>query len=87
MTNPLSTISGLQIRSARTALRWSVQTLAGHSRVSSSTIKRIEAEDGVPNATSANLAALRASLEAVGIEFIGTPEDGPGIRIHKRPAV
>lgn len=27
--------------------------------------------------------ALKATLEAAGIEFIGTPEEGPGIRIHR----
>lgn len=75
-------ISGIQIRCARSALRWSVQELAGRSMVSTSTIKRIEAQDGVPSATSANLAALKSAFEAAGIEFIGTPDDAPGIRIH-----
>jgi len=74
-------LTGLQIRSARFALRWSVDDLASRSKVSTSTIKRIEAVDGPPLATAANVAALQASLEAAGIEFIGTPEDGPGIRI------
>lgn len=82
----MSTVTGLQIRSARFALRWSVQKLAELSRVSSSTIKRIELDDGIPNATSANLAALSATLEAAGIEFIGAPDDGPGIRVHRRRA-
>jgi hypothetical protein len=50
--------------------------------VSTSTIKRIEAQDGVPSATSANLAALKSALEAAGIEFIGTLDDGPGIRVR-----
>jgi len=77
-------MSGLQIRIARFALRWSVHELAAISRVSSSTIKRIELDDGIPNATAANLAALRTTLEAAGIEFIGSPDDAPGIRIHRR---
>ncbi len=50
--------------------------------VSVSTIKRIEALDGIPVSTAANLQAIKSSLEAAGIEFIGTPEDGPGIRIR-----
>ncbi len=75
-------ISGVQIRCARSALRWSVQELGGRSMVSTSTIKRIEAQDGVPSATPANLAALKSALEAAGIEFIGTPDDGPGIRVR-----
>jgi transcriptional regulator with XRE-family HTH domain len=77
-------ISGIQIRCARSALRWSVQELAGRSMVSTSTIKRIEAQDGVPAATDANLAALKSAFENAGITFIGTPEDAPGIRIHRK---
>lgn len=69
---------------ARTALRWSVRELAAYSAVSTSTINRAETDDGTPNITRANLAALRATLEAAGIEFIGTPDDGPGIRVHRR---
>ena len=26
--------------------------------------------------------AIKKTLEAAGIEFIGTPDEGPGIRIH-----
>jgi transcriptional regulator with XRE-family HTH domain len=80
----MSMLTGLQIRSARFALRWSVDELATRSKVSTSTIKRIETEDGPPSATAANIAALQVALEAAGIEFIGTPDDGPGIRV--RPA-
>ncbi len=67
---------------ARHALRWSVSEMATITGVSISTIKRIEASDGEPNSTKANLATLQKALEAAGIEFIGTPEDGPGVRIH-----
>jgi hypothetical protein len=52
--------------------------------VSVSTIKRIEACDGIPHVSIKNLMAVKLALEAAGIEFIGTPDDGPGIRI--RPA-
>jgi transcriptional regulator with XRE-family HTH domain len=74
-----------QIRSARHALRWSVTELARLSDVSTSTIKRIEASNDKPNCTKANIAAIQATFEAAGIEFIGTPDDGPGIRIHAQP--
>jgi transcriptional regulator with XRE-family HTH domain len=80
----MSMLTSMQIKLARHALRWSVAELATHTGVSSSTIKRIEASDGPPNSTKANLIALQKALEAAGIEFIGTPEDAPGIRIHKR---
>ena len=75
--------TGLQIRCGRFALRWRVQVLADRSKVSTSTIKRIEMEDGIPHSTAANLAALKAALEAAGIEFIGTPDEGPGIRFRQ----
>jgi transcriptional regulator with XRE-family HTH domain len=78
----MSMLSGVQIRMARNALRWSVKELADHSDVSTSTITRAETVDGVPKTTRANLLALKDTLEAAGIEFIGTPDDAPGIRIH-----
>lgn len=74
---------GAQIRSARHGLRWTVQELADYSGVSVSTVKRIEADDGIPSASARNLSAIKIALEAAGIEFIGTPDDGPGIRIRK----
>ena len=79
-------LTGAQIRSARHALRWSVQHLADRSGVSISTLKRIEAEDGAPSSTAPNLEAIRTALEAAGIEFIGAPDAAPGIRIHARPS-
>jgi transcriptional regulator with XRE-family HTH domain len=78
----MSSITGAQVRAARHALRWTVLELSELSRVSTSTIKRIEAGEGIPASTGANLSALRRVLEAAGIEFIGTPDDAPGIRIH-----
>lgn len=75
-------LTGAQIRAARHGLRWSVQTLAAQSNVSISTIKRVEVGDDVPATSAKILMGIKAALEAAGIEFIGTPEDGPGIRIH-----
>lgn len=80
----MSTLTSEQIRSARHALRWTVAELARTSGVSTSTIKRIEADNGVPNSYQPNVAAIRAALEAAGIEFIGSPEDGPGIRVRSK---
>ena len=67
---------------ARHALRWSVSELAETTGLSISTIKRIEASDREPNSTKANLATLQRTLESAGIEFIGTPDEGPGVRMH-----
>lgn len=65
------------------ALRWSVRELAEKSKVSSSTIKRVEAADGDLSSTQVNTFALVKTLEAEGIEFIGKPKDRPGIRVGK----
>ena len=78
----MSMITGAQIRIARYALRLSVSELSNACGVSISTIKRIEAQDGVPVSTGPNIEAIKSSLEIAGIEFIGTPDDGPGIRIR-----
>jgi DNA-binding XRE family transcriptional regulator len=74
-----------QIRMARAALSWSVTTLAENSSVSVSTIKRIETEDGLNKATTANLKLIRTTLEAAGIEFVGDAADGPGVRLWNKP--
>ena len=75
-------ISGMQIRCARSALRWSVQELAARSKVSTSTIKRIEAQNGMPSATFANVSALKSTFESAGITFVGTTDEAPGIRLQ-----
>ena len=75
-------LTGAQLRLGRHALRWSVAELATASDVSSATIKRIEAADGVPVCTRPNLLALQRTLEAAGIEFIGAPDERPGIRMR-----
>ena len=72
-----------QIKMARAALGWSIDTLAKRSAVGVRTINRIEAQNGLPNATTANLKIIRLTLEAAGIEFIGSVEEGPGVRLWK----
>ena len=71
-----------QIRAARAALRWSIKDLSVASGVSVRTIKMIEARAENPQGRNATIESIRNALETAGIEFIGTPEDAPGIRIH-----
>ena len=78
----MSTITGFQIRAARHGLKISTEKLSELSGVSARTIQRMESENTVPKSTVPNLNAIQAALEAAGIEFIGTPDDGPGIRIY-----
>ena len=80
----LSMLTGVQVRSARHAIKWTVYELATVARVSVSTVKRIEVADGFPSTSVQNLMSIKNALEAAGVEFIGTPDDGPGIRIHRK---
>ena len=63
-------------------MKLSAGELSKLSGVSVRTIIRMEFETGIPNSTNPNIRAIKAALEAAGIEFIGTPDDGPGIRIR-----
>lgn len=73
--------TGSQLRAARNALGWSIETLAEQSGVSVRTIIRYEDIDGVPPSRGGNLEALISTMKNAGIEFIGGPDDRPGIRI------
>ena len=73
-----------QVRAARAALGWSIESLAERSGISVRTIIRYEDTHGIPPSRGGNLQKLISCFEAAGIEFIGTPEDGPGIRIRPR---
>jgi predicted transcriptional regulator len=75
-------LTGFQIRAARAGLKITAQELAERSGVSLPTIHRFEAVDGVPPSRSSTLLDVKAALEAAGIEFIGMPDDGLGIRLR-----
>lgn len=79
-------LTGNQIRIGRFALRWSVQRLSDKTGVSLRTLKRIEASDGVPQSSAATVHLIQDCLESAGIEFIGSPDDRPGIRIGQPKA-
>jgi hypothetical protein len=51
--------------------------------VSRKTIERLEQSDGIPPSRSQTLVDLKKTFEAAGIEFTGTPEEGPGLRLWK----
>ncbi len=54
-------------------MRWEQKDLAAASGISLPSIKRIETKPGTISAFESTLTALRAALEAAGIEFL---EDG-----------
>jgi transcriptional regulator with XRE-family HTH domain len=78
-------ITGAQVRAGKALLDWSGTDLAERAGVAISTIRRVEACDGLLQSASVKvLQALKNALETGGIEFIGTPEDRPGVRLTKR---
>ena len=77
-------ITGLQIRAARAILRWTVRDLAKISGLSFPTVNRLEQDDGIPAGRSQSLSVIQKALEAAGIEFIGTPDDEPGVKVKRR---
>lgn len=76
-------ITSGQIKAARALLNWTVQELADKSGVGFTTVVRMEASDGVPASQVKTLNAVRKELEKSGIEFIGSPDDAPGVRLRK----
>lgn len=73
-------ITSAQIRAARGMLDWSRKDLAEHSGLSFASMMRLESFDGVPSSNFKTLDAIQKAFEKVGIEFIGTPEEGAGVR-------
>lgn len=61
-------------------LRWSSADLAERSGIGSATIKRLEVMQGVPAGNTKTLLAIKTTLEAAGVEFVGSPENGAGVR-------
>jgi transcriptional regulator with XRE-family HTH domain len=73
-------VTSAQIRAARGLLNWTVRDLAERSGVHRNTISRVETETTGPGHS---LAAIRAALEAAGVEFIPEVGGGVGVRLKK----
>ena len=73
-------ITSSQIRAARGILNWSRKDLAEHSGVSFSSMMRLESFEGVPASNFKTLESIKQAFEKAGVEFIGTPESGAGVR-------
>ena len=74
-------ITSEQIRAARQLIRVTADDLASKSGVGVATIRRFELMAGVPSGNARSLEAIQGALERMGVEFIGTPEDRPGVRL------
>ena len=74
-------ITGDQIRAARAILGWSAEEAALRAATTRQTIQRLEQHAGVPPSRTKTLGDLQQAFEAAGVEFVGTAEEGPGVRL------
>ena len=77
-------ITSAQIRAARALLDWSRQNLSDSSGVGISALMRLESAKGIPGGNIKTCEAVQNAFEKVGIQFIGTPDDGPGVRLFNK---
>lgn len=77
-------ITGDQLKAARSVSGFSVQQLSDVTGLATMTIKRYESSRGVPKSRKGHLELLKTFFESRGIEFVGAPDEGPGIRIWGR---
>jgi transcriptional regulator with XRE-family HTH domain len=77
-------ITGSQIRAARIMLHWTAADVAKRTGVARNTIQRLESYDDIPPSRTQSLLDLKRVFEEAGIEFIGAPGEGPGVRLWKR---
>lgn len=75
-------ITPAQIRAARHLASLSQADIAAATGLSLPTIKRAESEREVSVSTEA-VSAIKAALEAAGIEFIPPNGSGAGVRLKK----
>jgi transcriptional regulator with XRE-family HTH domain len=76
-----SAILPSQVRAARALLDWSREHLSAQAGVPLRTLDRMESGIGTPQRRT--LAAIRAALEAAGVEFIAENGGGAGVRLRK----
>jgi len=74
-------ITSEQIRAGRALIKWSADELALSAGIGVATIRRFESVAGVPSGQLRVLELLKKALENAGVEFIGTPDDRPGVRL------
>jgi transcriptional regulator with XRE-family HTH domain len=70
-----------QLRAARALIGWMRKELAAASGVTERTLARLEAGETVARPSTSR--AIRAALEAAGVEFIAQNGGGPGVRLRK----
>jgi transcriptional regulator with XRE-family HTH domain len=77
-------LTGEQIRAARGLLGWGQADLAAKSGIGLTTIRRLEARDGIVSGTVGTAMRIQRALEEGGVLFLGEDgELGAGVRLAK----
>jgi transcriptional regulator with XRE-family HTH domain len=75
-------LTGEQCRGARAMLGWSQDELAQRAGLTTRTVTKFENGHNIPDPNS--LVAMRATLEAAGIEFVYLSGGGGGVLLRSR---
>jgi DNA-binding XRE family transcriptional regulator len=73
-------VTSAQIRAARGLLKWTQVALAHKAAISVVTLNMIESDRVDPRAST--LRSIEETLEKAGVEFIGSEQDGLGVRFR-----
>ena len=74
-------ITSGQIKAARAMLGLTVAELAKTAGIGFTTMVRLESAEGIPAGNVKTLTSVKSVIEKAGIEFIGSPDDRPGVRL------
>jgi ribosome-binding protein aMBF1 (putative translation factor) len=74
---------GAQIRSARGLLGWNQKELSIFAKVGLSTVRRMEAVDGIVPGNIESAMRIKEALEKAGVRFIDQADKGPGVMLVK----
>jgi hypothetical protein len=75
-------ITGSQIRMARAALHWRVNTLAEKAGINWARMQQMEKSNSVPSAPEESLASVKQLLESEGVVFTNSDDGWVGIKIR-----
>jgi DNA-binding XRE family transcriptional regulator len=73
-------ITSGQIKAAKAMLGLTVAEMAKLAGIGFTTMVRLESSDGVPAGNVKTLTSVKSAIEKAGIEFLGSPEEGAGVR-------
>ncbi|HEY0125289.1 MAG TPA: helix-turn-helix transcriptional regulator [Rhizobium sp.] len=77
-------LSGRQLAAARTLLGKTQAEIANAARISVPTLKRMEASEGGVSGMTNNVSAVVQALLDMGVLFIPSNGNGPGVRLRDR---